>query len=290
MEFRPSPSESQRARVLQPQELASRGLRPEAAGVPVDWSSWYLTDEEDMGESAEQGEIIRTMLSTLGVWARERGWPRIYCGGDQFFAWVPSQPLVRVSPDIYLIEVDEPLASSLPDSWQTWLPGHRPPHFAVEVVSRDRKKDYEDAPLKYALLGVQELVIFDPGVVPRAERSERVLLQLYRRNAAGALLRVYAGPGPVHSIELDAYLVVRRDEGPVRLRIARDAAGQDLVPTETERGDAEAQRADAEAQRADAEAQRADAEAEARYEAEEARRRAEERMRELEEMIKKLRR
>ena len=156
MEFRPSPPESEQERVWQPQELALRGIRPESADVPVDWSSWYLTDEEDMGESVAQGEIIRTMLSALGVWARERGWTRVYCGGDQFFAWVPSQPLVRVSPDIYLIELDEPGTKSSPDSWQTWLPGHRPPYFAIEVVSRDRKKDYEEAPLKYALLGTRE--------------------------------------------------------------------------------------------------------------------------------------
>jgi Uma2 family endonuclease len=324
MEFRPSPPESEQERVWQPQELALRGIRPESADVPVDWSSWYLTDEEDMGERVAQGEIIRTMLSALGVWARERGWTRVYCGGDQFFAWVPSQPLVRVSPDIYLIELDEPWTESPPDSWQTWLPGHRPPHFAVEVVSRDRKKDYEDAPLKYALLGTQELVIFDPGVVPRSGRAERVLLQLYRRNAAGALLRVYAGPGPVHSLELDAYLVVRRDGGSVRLRLARDAAGQDLVPTEAERAAAEARRADSEAKRADSEARRADsearraaaearraaaeaearraaeleaaAEAEARRTAElraaaevKARHDAEARIREMEEIIKKLR-
>jgi Uma2 family endonuclease len=233
MEIRQSPPESQGARVWQPQELVLRGLRPEEADQPVDWSSWYLTDEEDMGESAEQGEIIRTMLSVIGQLARERGWTKIYWGGDQFFAWVPSEPLVRVSPDIYLI--DDPPPPPLPESWQTWLPGHRPPRFALEVVSRDRRKDYEVGPLKYSQLGVQELVIFDPGVVLGADLPQRIPLQLYRRNAAGAFLRVYAGPGPVHSAELDASLVVRRESGALRLRLARDTDGQDLVPTAEER-------------------------------------------------------
>ena len=260
MEIRQSPPESQPSRVWQPRELALRGLRPEETGRPVDWSSWYLTDEEDMGESAEQGEIIRMMLSVLQEWARERDWTRLYIGGDQFFAWVPSHPLVRVSPDIYLIDLsDDP--PPLPDSWQTWLPGHRPPRFAVEVVSRDRKKDYEDAPLKYAQLGTRELVVFDPGVVPGIAPSQRMPLQLYRRNAVGAFLRVYAGPGPVYSVELDAHLVVRREGGSARLRLARDEAGQSLVPTQTERANAEAKRANAEANRANAEANRADAEA-----------------------------
>ncbi|HEX2567948.1 MAG TPA: Uma2 family endonuclease [Polyangia bacterium] len=296
------------------------GLRPEATHLPVDWSSWYLTDEEDMGESAEQGEIVRILLSVLREWARERGWERIFWGRDQFFAWVPGQPQVRVSPDIYLI--DDPPPAPLPDSWQTWLPGHRPPRFAVEVVSHDHQKDYEDAPLKYAQLGTQELVIFDPGALPRVER--RIPLQQYRRNAAGAFLRVYAGPGPVHSVELDAHLVLRKEGSVVRLRLARDAAGQDLVPTAEERAEAEAKaRREAEAARCKAEAaqhkaeaarrkaeaaqhkaeaarrkaeERAAAEAEARREIEDrivreetARCEAEARLRELEEMLKKLR-
>jgi Uma2 family endonuclease len=258
----------------------------------VDWSSWYLTDEEDEGQTIEQAEIIRTMLSVLKEWARERGWNRLYIGGDQFFAWVPSEPLVRVSPDVYLIDDPPPL----PDRWQTWLPGHRPPRFAVEVVSRGRKDDYEDAPLKYALLGAQELVIFDPGVTPGSESSQRIFLRLYRRNGAGAFLRVYAGPGPVHSVQLDAHLVVWRGDGVARLRLARDAAGRDLIPTvEEARLEAEQRTLEAEQRTLEAE-QRALEEVKARHKAEQraleeamARHKAEQRLRELEEMLKKLR-
>jgi len=65
-----------------------------------------------------------------------------------------------------------------PKMWQTWLPGHKPPHGAVEIVSEDWRKDYEDAPLKYAQLGTRELVIFDPGATVGAERrGQRVPLQ-----------------------------------------------------------------------------------------------------------------
>jgi Uma2 family endonuclease len=299
MEIHQSPPESQRSRVWQPRELVLRGLRPEEAGLPVDWSSWYLTDEEDMGESAEQGEIMRTVLSALGQLARERGWTRVYWSEDQYFAWVPSEPLVRVSPDLYLL--DEPPPPPLPEVWQTWLPGHRPPRFAAEFVSRDRKKDYEDAPLKYSQLGVQELVIFDPGTVPGVELPSRIPLQIYRRNTAGAFLRVYAGPGPAYSVELDAYFVVQRRAGVVRLRLARDAAGQDLVPTAEEaRQEAEERAAAATEARRKAEAraaaevkarreaeQRVASEAEAHRKAEEAHRKAEEAHRKAEEAHRK---
>ncbi|HEX2574211.1 MAG TPA: Uma2 family endonuclease [Polyangia bacterium] len=302
MEVRQSPPESQGVRAWQPEELLLRGLRPEEAGQSVDWSSWYLTDEEDMGESVEQGEIIRTMLSSIGQLARERRWMKVYWGGDQFFAWVPNEPLVRVSPDIYLI--DDPPSAPMPESWQTWVPGHRPPRLAIEVVSRDRKKDYEVGPFKYSQLGVRELVIFDPNLVHGPKLPQRIPLQLYRRSAAAAFLRVYAGPGPVHSAELDAYLVIRREAGALRLRLARDAAGQDLVPTAEEyalseaaaRRKAEERAAAQEDARRKAE-KRAAAQEDARHKAEEraaaqedARRKAEERVRELEEMLEKLRR
>lgn len=272
----PEPSaEKPRTRVYHPRDLALRGLRPEDADLPIDWSSWYLTDEEDMGQAGEQGRIIKIMMSSLDRWAEERGWTHVLVGADQFFAWVRDEPLVRVSPDIYLL--DDAPERTLPDSWQTWLPAHRPPRFAIEVVSRDKKKDYEDAPLKYDLLGTSELVIFDPRAVLRPMSPRRVPLQLYRRDAKGAFLRVYEGPGPTYSVELDAYLVTRREGDKARLRMARDTAGQDLVPTEAEHGRAEAQaRRKAEEAQRQAE-ERAAKEATARCQAEEARRQAEER-------------
>ena len=86
--------------------------------------------------------------------------------------------------------------------WQTWLPGHRPPRWAVEIVSDDWKKDYEDNPLKYAQLGARELVIFDPDAALTSDRrGVRVPLQVYRRDADGAFVRVYRGEGPARSEE-----------------------------------------------------------------------------------------
>jgi hypothetical protein len=123
--------------------------------------------------------------------------------------------------------------------WQTWLPGHEPPRWALEIVSDDWKKDYEDNPPKYAQLGTRELVIFDPYAAelgPNGNGSQaRTPLQVYRRGADGAFVRVHRGNGPAHSEEIGAWLVVRREGGVADLRIARDAAGADLVPTALER-------------------------------------------------------
>lgn len=249
-----------------PRALVVRDLTPEQATSPVDWSSWYLTEEEDMGESSEQGEIIRLLLSCLSEWAREQGWSRRYCGSNQFFAWIEREPLVRVSPDVYVI--DDPPAPPLPRMWQTWLPDHRPPRFAVEVVSEDWKKDYDENPLKYAQLGVRELVIFDPDALQLKSPGERVPMQLYRRGEDGAFVRIDAGSGPVYSEELAAYLVVRKEGTVARLRLARDSAGSELVPAVEEARQA---------------AERA------RWEEAAARAKAEARVRELEEGLRKLR-
>jgi Uma2 family endonuclease len=240
---------------------------PEEASAPIDWSAWYLTDEEDMGEGADQSDILAILLSSLGELAFERGWQNVYWSGDNFFAWVPSEPLVRVSPDAYLMDDAPP--PPRPKSWQTWLPGHKAPRWAVEVVSEAWRKDYDDNPPKYAQLGVKELVIFDPEARESArQQKERVPLQLYRRGDDGAFVRAYRGDGPVFCEQIGAWLVIVPDGAAARLRIARDAAGKDIVPTAAERA------------RAEEKARRA--EEKARLAAEERAAEAENRVRELE--------
>ncbi len=221
------------------------------------WAEWYLRDDDDVGESTEQGIIVRLLLSTMAELARERGWARTLVAGDQFFAWIPHEPLVRVSPDVYLL--DDPPPPPYPAMWRTWLPGQAAPRFAVEVVSEAWAKDYLLAPRKYAQLGTRELVVFDPHARLRAHR---VALQMFRRDPdSGALVRIEAGAAPIYSEELGAWLVVQPDPGGDRLRIARDPDGRDLVPTTEERADALAARADALAARADALAAQSDAQA-----------------------------
>jgi Uma2 family endonuclease len=243
--MQPSPS-AKNERVRRPLALVVREPAPEDIGARIDWSAWYLTDEEDMGEGVEQGEIIRILLSCLGELAAERGWQNFVLGADNFFAWVREEPLVRVSPDVYLL--DDPPPPPRPRMWQTWLQGQKPPRLAVEIVSDDWKKDYEDNPPKYAQLGCRELVIFDPEAALTAERkAPRVPLQVYRRDEDGAFVRVYAGDGPARCEEIGAYLVAQREGATVRLRVARDAAGTELVPTAEEAKRAAEARANAEA-------------------------------------------
>lgn len=189
-----------------------------------------------MGEGFEQGEIIRMLLSSLDVLGGERGWTRRLWAGDQFFAWLPDQPLVRVSPDVYVL--DDPPPPPRPPSWQTWLPGQGPPRLAVEIVSSDWRKDYELAPMKYWQLGCPELVIFDPDAMTGDARGERHVLQVYRRAADGAFERTHAGSSPAWAESIDAAFVAVIDGAVARLRLARDREGLDIVPTLDESRDA----------------------------------------------------
>src|SRR5512145_2030031 len=144
----------------------------EQAEAFIDWSSWYLRDEDDVGQSPEQDHIIRLFADVLRELVLLRGMTNVLVGVDAFFSWLETEPLVRVSPDVYLL--DDPPSPPWPRSWQVWQskPGAariHPPRFALEVVSPESwRKDYDDNPPKYALLGAGELLIYDPEVAQDA--------------------------------------------------------------------------------------------------------------------------
>lgn len=229
----------------------------------VDWSSWYLTDEEDEGEAPEWGEIIRLLLSLFQTLVSERGWAGVYAGSDNFFGWIQAEPLVRLSPDVYLLpRCPDPM----PKSFETWREGVSPPSVAVEVVSEDWQKDYALAPEKYHHLGVQELIVCDPDALDRPK--DRVAFQVFRRTGDGLFVRVAAGDGPVWSEVLSAAFIFAPSERFRFVRLTYDEAGQSLVPTpseahaehaqrESERAQREAEHAARESERADHEAERA---------------------------------
>jgi Uma2 family endonuclease len=230
---------------------------PDEVGARIDWSSWYLTDEEDMGQSPEHDQVAQEFCSSLRQLGRERGWERRLVGNDHFFGWIESEPLVRISPDAFVLD-DPP--EPWPKSWQLWRPGHRAPRFAVELVSDDWKKDYEQSPAKYAMLGTDELVIYDLDAAGGRARAPRVPLQLYRREDDGRFVRVAGGAGPVQVSTIDAWIFIEQlSPHQRRLRVSRSASPADAVPTEGQA--VELERARAEAERARAEAERARAEA-----------------------------
>jgi Uma2 family endonuclease len=227
----------------------------------IDWSAWYLTEEDDVGQSPEQDDVVDVFASSVQEHVRAREGARVRVGRDAFFAWLEQEPNVRVSPDVYVL--DRPPEPPWPRMWQTWRVGHAPPRFALEVVSADDwKKDYEQVPAKYALLGARELVIFDPEAARGVAPGPRVALQVYRREADGSFVRVYVGAGPARVETLGAWVVARASGGVGWLRLTRDGQGEDVVLTARERAEQERERAEQERERAEQERERAEQERE----------------------------
>lgn len=216
--------------------------------IPTTDPSWILLDDENVPDSVQQNEVNRELIDVLATWLAARGGGgRV--GGNIALRWDERHPQVGVDPDVYLVEPDLPEGVRA-KSLCTWKPGHHAPRLCIEVVSeRTADRDYGDRPDRYAACGVRELWVFDPNRLGRGPRGGPFLLQRWRRDAQGRFRRVYAGDGPFHSDELDAWAVAV--DGASRLRIADDPAGAHRWPTaaEKERAEKERERAEKEALR-----------------------------------------
>lgn len=193
----------------------------------------YPSEDDDVGEHEVQRYIAELLRPLLARWLSEQG--RVaHVGADQLFYWEQGNPRLRRSPDVYVIEG---VAQDIPEvgSWKVWE-GHSPA-FALEVVSLDWKKDYEEAPTDYAKIGVRELVVFDPWATPRSRK--RLRWQVFRRVRGRGFVRVTASNGDrVESRVLGAWLVAVAERGHPRVRLAEGETGDELVPTDGERAEA----------------------------------------------------
>lgn len=210
-----------------------------------------------MGEDFLQRVIAEALRPLIARWLKARR-VRAFTGADQFLYWAEGDPTRRVAPDVYVLPKVDP--GAVPASWRLWEVG--PPSFALEVVSRDVGKDYEDAPAEYAAMGAKELVIFDPGATPRSRT--RVRWQVYRRLARRGFVRVaQTMDDRVESSALGCWLVAVGGGRDVHLRLGTGVGGAELFPTEAEeeRAAKEQERAAREQERARAEQERARAEA-----------------------------
>ncbi len=204
-------------------------------------------ETDHMGEHEIQrliAEVLRPLLERFLV---ERGKPA-HVGADQFIYWEEGNPTRRLAPDVYVLPgVDRDIAIR---SWKVWETGIVP-SFALEVVGSDTTKDYEDAPVEYGLLGVRELVVFDPHAV--ATSRSRVRWQVFRNVPKRGFVRVDVSQGDrVRSKVLGAWLRATGAGDRVRVRIGVGEDGDELYPTELEleRAEREAAKAAEETARA----------------------------------------
>jgi Uma2 family endonuclease len=209
--------------------------------VPEPSARWELLDEP-VPESRPHERRASLVFEQLDYMVRRTGRNALVCR-NLAVRWDEARPQIGVDPDVCLIEPSPPEGAEL-DSLLQWKPGHEPLRVAVEIVSASRAdKDYSQSPLKYAANGTYELWVFDPRLAGPRNHGGPYRLQMWRRDAEGDFLRVYAGDGPARSEALAAWVFVVHEGS--SLRIADDAEGTSWWETgeEAERRTAQAERA-----------------------------------------------
>src|SRR5262245_56379070 len=198
--------------------------RPRRAADPT-----YYPIEEKVGQDTLQMLILEVLRPLTERWYNLLGKPT-FVGADQFIYYKQCHPSKVVAPEIYVLPGVRP--GRRVKSWKTWKTGIIP-SFALEVVSsEDAEKDYREAPERYAELGVDELLIFDPDF---EKHDDRVLWQRYRKLKKRGFVRVEAtNADRIRSRVLGCFLRVVGEGAEARVRLGTGPTGDNLVPTEAE--------------------------------------------------------
>ncbi len=211
--------------------MALRARKPDSDdhGKSLTRDDHLYPASDDMGEHEIQrliAELLRPMLARFLAEQQQLA----HVGADQFIYWEKGKPGSRLAPDVYVLPGIDPNIAIR--SWKIWETGVRP-SFALEVVGDDIAKDYEHGPALYDVLGVEELLVFDPHATATSRR--RIRFQLFRRLPKRGLVQVEATQGDrVYAKTLGAFIrATGRDDG-VRLRLGLGKTGDVLYPTEAE--------------------------------------------------------
>jgi Uma2 family endonuclease len=200
----------------------------------------YDPFEDDMGEDSLQRFISELLRPLIEAYLQEKQGPT-FVGADQYIGWDPDDGEKVLSPDVYVLPGVEPGEDFT--FWKVWQTGIVPT-FALEIVSKRKKKDYTEVPPLYAELGVEELVIFDPRF---KRRRQGLRFQVYRNVTGRGFVRVETTNGDrVRSQVLGAWIRAMGEGKAQRLRLAAGPSGESLFPTATEKAQAEKEKAQAE--------------------------------------------
>lgn len=183
-----------------------------------------------MGESILQALISELLRPLIERYLRERG-VKAFVGADQFFYYDEADFALRIAPDVYVIPgLEAPREERV---WKCWEL-ENPPTFALEIVGRDKGKDYEDSPIAYRSVGVRELVVYDPDWTPKSKT--RVRWQVFRRVKKRGLVSVLkTNDDRIESSALGCWLRIVGEGGARRVRLGVGAFGETLIATDEER-------------------------------------------------------
>jgi Uma2 family endonuclease len=174
---------------------------------------------------------LQQRTALFGI-VREAFRDRATVGSEQFVYWDPTDPRQCCAPDLF-VRLGVPDACF--DTWKVWIRGA--PELVVEIVSASDAADSSwDAKLeRFRRLGAREIVRFDPD-----DRDRQ--LRIWDGNDGDVVERDPADPAFCRCDTLDAYFCIRHDvDLGGMLRLSRDPAGEDLLPTPEEARQREAQ-------------------------------------------------
>lgn len=179
-----------------------------------------------MPETKRHLKLRTLLLAVLETFAE-----RASVGSEQFVYWNAKDAKMCLAPDA-LLRLGEPDSDF--DTWRTWERGA--PDIAVEIVSRSDGPDLstEEKIDRYHEAGIGEVVRFDP----LAKAGHR--LRVWDRVDEDLVERVVEGDStPCRPLSL-WWVVVPGAGYPAALRLARDAAGKELILTSEEAAKREA--------------------------------------------------
>jgi Uma2 family endonuclease len=145
-------------------------------------------------------------------------------GSEQFVYYDAGDPRRNLAPDVF-VKLGARVDSF--DTWKVWQRGA--PDLAVEIVSAHDHRDatWDEKMERYQASGIAEVVRFDPDDDEQTVRIwDRVDDELLERAPESGDLRACLALGLW-------WVVVPSRFGPM-LRLARDRAGTDLLPTPDE--------------------------------------------------------
>ena len=198
-----------------------------------------------MGQSGRHYLMCKALYEILRAAAGDEN--TVSC--DAFVYFDAANPERKLAPD-GAVKLGVP--QHVFDSWKSWERGT--PELAFEILSPSDSPErwtFEEKLLRYRALGVSELVVFHVDGEPGAR------LRVWDR-IDGDLVERAVTDESTPCLTLDAFLVVAPvDDLPACVRLARDAAGRDLFPTDAERWrEADARLREAEQRIAELEASR----------------------------------
>lgn len=220
--------------------------------VPTRLDDWVIP-EGTVPESVPHDEAACYLKQVLLAWSatatRKLGVAR-----NLAIRFYEDRPQLGIDPDLCLLEPPPPGFDEL-TSLCLWKKGHVAPPLCIEIVSPSHpNKDYTTLQDRYAAMGAQEVVVFDPLLAGPRAFGGPVPLQVWRSDGLGLLERIHSGAGPAYSEVLGAWFV------PLArlLTIANDPGGAGLWQTreERERAEKERKRAEKEQERAEKEQER----------------------------------